>query len=81
MDVVNLSVDWSCKCFGYRCFKNAVKQLHLRNPHLETTSIFPNKFIFGDVISDHNLGTDPPEEDIPPPSPTFGIALYESDED
>lgn len=30
--------------FGYRYFKNAMRQLCLRNSHLNTYGVFPNKF-------------------------------------
>lgn len=52
----------------------------MRNLNLDTIGVCPNKVAIDGVIRD-SLEPDPLEEDIPPPSPSFGTNGYQSSRD
>lgn len=80
VDMIHMN-NWSYTRFDYRCFKNSVKQLRLRNTHLDTYGVCPNKFVFGDTIRDYNSEIDPPEEPFPPMPDNYGVHGYLSERD
>ena len=73
---------WENTRVGYSNFKNAVKQLRLVNPNLDTTGICPNKFVFGgNVIRDWNEETDPPDSPFADMPEDYGTIGYQSEGD
>lgn len=73
--------NWTHSRFGYRCFKNAMQHLRLRNPHLDTYGVCPNKFVFGNTIRSFNSMIDPLEEPFPPMLENYGAPRYWSEGD
>lgn len=72
---------WENIRFGYRCFRNTVDQLWLKNSCLDTVGICPNQFVFDDIIRDRDSASDPPELPYPPMPENYDVDNYYSDGD
>lgn len=69
-------VKWRASRYNYIGFKNAIKQLRLSNPNLDTTRVYPNKVVAGRVIRDPE--DDDPAVKIGKMPKNFGEKGYES---